>query len=313
MRHGRIPTFAFVALAVLAWAVGCGDGATEPLPQPPPPDPPRATTVTVSPATSQLTALGATVQLTARVLDQNGQAIAGAAVTWASSDAAVATVDGAGLVTAAGNGSATITASAGAASGTAVVTVMQAAGSVVVEPAEATLSAPGDTVRLAATALDANGNEVADAQFSWESSDAAVATVDDAGLVTAVGNGSATITASAGSASGTAEVTVAVPSTSPDRRTLEALYETTGGADWANNTNWLSSAPVADWHGVEVDAAGRVTGLTLANNNLAGWIPSEVGDFDRLRYLHLDRNQLSGPIPPELGLYDPMPSKVVRQ
>ena len=83
--------------------------------------------------------------------------MSGAAVTWTSSDASVAVVDASGLVTAAGNGTATITASAGAASGTAVVTVTQAASSVEVEPAEATLAALGDTVRLAATVFDAKG------------------------------------------------------------------------------------------------------------------------------------------------------------
>ena len=298
--RGRVSIFVFAVLAVLAQVAGCGDGATEPPPQPPP-DPPRPTTVTVSPATSQLTALGETVQLTASVRDQNGQAMAGATVTWVSSESAVATVDASGLVTAAGNGTATITASAGTASGTAAVTVMQAPGSVVVEPAEATLTVPGDTVRLAARAFDANGSEVADAQFSWESDDPAVATVDSTGLVTATGNGTAIITASTGSASGSAKITVAAPADSPDRRTLETLYETTLGASWTNATNWLTSAPVGEWHGVEVDASGRVTGLALSRNNLAGRIPPEVGDLDRLRYLHIDHNALTGPLPPELA------------
>lgn len=301
MSRGRIPVLAFAALSVLAWAAGCGDGATAPPSQPPPPDPPQPTTVTVSPATSTLTSLGATVQLAARVLDQNGQAMAGTTVTWASSAAAVATVDGAGLVAAVGNGTATVTASAGGASGTAVVTVMQAAGSVVVSPAEATLAALGDTLRLVAEALDANGNAVADAQFSWESGDAAVATVDSAGLVTAVGNGTATITASAGSVSGAAEITVAVSQASPDRPALEILYETTAGRQWTNNANWLTSAPVGEWHGVEVDAAGRVIGLALSDNNLAGWIAPEIGDLDRLQYLHLDHNELNGPLPAEIA------------
>ena len=168
-------------------------------------------------------------------------------------------------------------------------------------PPEATLSAVGDTVRLTATASDSNGNELTDAHFSWTSSDASVATVDGSGLVTAAGNGSATITASAGTASGTAEITVAVSADSPDRRTLETLYETTLGADWTNATNWLTSAPVGEWHGVEVDAAGNVIGLALSGNNLAGWIPPEIGDLDRLRYLHIDRNELAGPIPAELA------------
>ena len=293
-RSRRTP---IAALAVLLWAAACGDGATEPPPPSPPPDPPRPTTVTVSPATSQSTALGETIQLTASVLDQNGQAMAGAAVTWMSSEAAVATVNASGLVTAAGNGTATITASAGAASGTAAVRVMQTADSVAVEPTEVTLAVLGDTVGLAATAFDANGSEIAGAQFSWTTSDASVATVDASGLVTASGNGTATITASAGTASGTAEITVVIPASSPDRRTLEALYERTLGAGWTNAAHWLSSAPVGEWHGVEVDASGRVIGLALSGNKLAGRIPPEVGDLDRLRYLHVDRNELTGALP----------------
>ena len=120
-RPRRIFIMATIVLGGVAWASGCGDGATEP----PPPEPPRPAAVTVSPAVASLTALGATVQLTADVRDQNGQAMAGATVTWASSAAAVATVNSAGLVTAAGNGTATITATAGGVSGGAMVTVAQ--------------------------------------------------------------------------------------------------------------------------------------------------------------------------------------------
>ena len=87
-------------MATVAWAAACGDGGTEP----PLPDPPWATTVTVSPATTELNALGATEQLTAEVRDQNGQVMAGAAVTWASSSAAVATASNSELVTAVANG-----------------------------------------------------------------------------------------------------------------------------------------------------------------------------------------------------------------
>ena len=199
--------FVLVAATLLAgivWASGCGDGATEP----PTPDPPRPTTVTVSPATAELAALGATVQLSAEVRDQNGQIMAGATVAWVSGSAAVATVDASGLVTAVGNGAATITATAGSASGTAAVTVTQVPDSVEVSPAEATLAALGDTLWLTAEAFDANGRTVAGAEFGWKSSDSAVAAVDASGLVTAVGNGAATIGATSGGASGVAAVTV---------------------------------------------------------------------------------------------------------
>ena len=116
---------AALAGVALVWACG-GDSPTAP----PTPEPARPATVTVSPATADLTALGATVQLTAEVRDQNARVMAGATVTWSSADTSVATVDASGLVTAVGNGTATITASAGSASGSTVVTVTQSVATV---------------------------------------------------------------------------------------------------------------------------------------------------------------------------------------
>lgn len=117
-------TWRLLAVALLGggvWVSGCGDGATEP---PSTPDLRRPTTVTVTPATAQLVTLDATVQLTAQVRDQNGEAMPGATVTWASADTAVATVSSVGLVTAVGNGKVSIAARTGSASGTATVTVV---------------------------------------------------------------------------------------------------------------------------------------------------------------------------------------------
>ena len=145
MNRRRILVVAAAGLCAAVWTYACGDGATEP--PPPPPDPPRPATVAVAPATVRLTALGATEELTAEVRDQNGTAMAGAAVSWASSAASVATVSATGLVTAAGNGTATITATAGSVSGTATVTVAQEVSAVAVTPALDTLVA-GDTLRL---------------------------------------------------------------------------------------------------------------------------------------------------------------------
>ena len=135
----------------------------------------------------------------------------GVTTTWTTSANSVATVDAAGVVTAAGNGTATITASAGSASGSVVVTVTQEVASVEVSPSVTDLTAWGETVQLTAEALDANGHAVAGAEFSWESADALVAEVDARGLVSGIGEGEATITASAGAAAGSAIVTV--PST----------------------------------------------------------------------------------------------------
>ena len=64
---------------------------------------------------------------------------------------------------------------------------------------------------------------------------------------------------------------------SVDRSALVELYTATDGANWTNNTNWNSSAPLDSWHGVSTDAAGRVTDLSLVSNQLSGSIPSSLG------------------------------------
>ena len=210
----------------------------------------------------------------------------------------MATVNASGLVTAAGNGTATITASAGSASGSAVVTVMQSVASVVVSPSTAELTALGETVQLTAEAFDENGHAVAGAEFLWESSDVAVATVDALGLVRGVAEGTATIRASAGSAQGTAEIMVGP---NQDRAALIALYEATDGPNWVDAENWLTDAPLGDWYGVDADDSGRVVGLSLDRNNLEGSMPTELGSLASLTRLELWQNNLTGPIPPELG------------
>ena len=86
-----------------------------------------------------------------------------------------------------------------------------------------------------------------------------------------------------------------------DRDILIALYNATGGANWTDNTNWLSDEPLGDWYGVTTDADGRVTKLDLMDNRLSGRMPSQLGDLSSLRELRLANNHLSGPIPSELG------------
>ena len=237
----------------------------------------------------------------------HGHAVAGAEFSWESSDVAVATVDAGGLVTAVAEGVATITASAGEVSGSAVVTVMRSVASVEVSPSAQTIGL-GSTLQLTAEAFDENGDAVAGAEFSWESSDAAIATVDATGLVTGVAVGAATITATAGSAQGTAEVTVA----DLDLAALVALYEATDGPNWVNNEGWLTDAPLGEWYGVDTDASGRVVRLDLGArwdndarewipHGLTGPIPPELANLLALKRLWLGGNNLSGPIPAELG------------
>ena len=257
--------------------------------------PPAPTTVAVTPDTVVLTALGQSTQFAAEVRDQVGRVMTDVAVSWTSGDTAVAVVDSTASVTAVGNGTTTIAAVAGNASGHAVALVMQSVGSVIVTPAADSV-APGDTLRLLAEALDENGHTVVGADFNWSSSNGSVATVDASGLVRGVAEGTATISAVADSAQGTARITVF----NPDRAALEALFYATGGPDWARSDGWLTDAPLGRWQGV-VAAGGRVEQLFLYGNQMTGAIPPELGNLVRLESLNLGDNQLTGPIPPELG------------
>lgn len=113
-----------------------------------------------------------------------------ASVAWASDNTTVATVDGTGLVTARKAGTATITATAGGQQALINLTVRpKTAGEVIVDGNDEMVV--GRTQTLTAQ-LD---GEKAVTITSWESSNPAVATVDQAGRVTAHSAGTATISA----------------------------------------------------------------------------------------------------------------------
>ncbi|MXY98360.1 MAG: hypothetical protein F4Z29_11590 [Gemmatimonadetes bacterium] len=271
-----------------------------PTPSPPPPPPaPVPTRIEITPSFARLNAIGQTVQLAARVLDQNGSAVAGASVTWKSGAPDVATITDQGLVTAVDNGSAVITAQSGSLSATLNVTVSQTPGRIVIEPSMAELKTIGETVQLTATVQDRNQHPVAGAEVAWRSGDAEVASVSDQGLVTAVANGTARITARTGSVSASIDVTVMAPS--PDRPALARLYEATGGPEWTDDTNWLTDAPVGEWHGITADSKGRVVKLDLYDNNLGGTIPMELGQLTYIEDLNFNSNGISGEIPATIG------------
>lgn len=116
-------------------------------------------------------------------------------VYWESNNNTVATVDENGLVTVLKAGTATISCrsvSNPAVMGTCVVTVKQYADAVYVSGTTARIL-PGETTQLTA---ELDPDDTTDTTLIWTSSDPAVATVDNNGLVTAVAVGDVTITAS---------------------------------------------------------------------------------------------------------------------
>lgn len=84
-----------------------------------------------------------------------------------------------------------------------------ATATVTVTPAQATLDAIGGTQQLTAVVKDGSGNVLTGKAVSWVSSATGVASVSSTGLVTAVANGSATITATVDGKAGQAAITVA--------------------------------------------------------------------------------------------------------
>lgn len=164
--------------------------------------------------------INGTLQLNAYAVCKDGTNVKINDATWSSDDGAVATVDNSGLVTAVSAGTANITATLSNDSSTFTatfpITVNETAPVTPPKPTieisgatfgngKYTLSmSAGDTVTLTAKLQPESGGAI-----TWISGDTSVATVgNNTGVVTAVKEGTATITASSGDVSATVEVTV---------------------------------------------------------------------------------------------------------
>ena len=172
--------------------------------------------VSVSPSTATV-AIGATTTLTATPVDASGNTVSGQTVTWSTGDASIATVTG-GVVTGKAAGTVTITAAAAGYQGQATITVTPASVASVTLAASQTslLAFVADSVHLGtanvtATLKDAGGNVLTGRTVTWASSDTNVVQVSTSGVVQAIGNGTATITATSGGVSGTIQITSAIP------------------------------------------------------------------------------------------------------
>ena len=94
---------------------------------------------------------------------------------------------------------------------------------------------------------------------------------------------------------------VILPCASGDARAvLMEFYEAADGANWTDDTNWNTDAPLDQWYGVRTDTAGNVEELRLSDNQLSGTIPSSLGSLTSLDALVLAGNRLSGSIPAAL-------------
>jgi hypothetical protein len=91
-------------------------------------------------------------------------------------------------------------------------------------------------------------------------------------------------------------------------RGLRRLYKLTAGKNWTHQRNWLTQAPMNQWHGLVFfpcnslsfkyeDDRGLVREICLRNNNLVGKLPvTAVESLKSLEVLDLGCNRLEGEI-----------------
>lgn len=84
-----------------------------------------------------------------------------------------------------------------------------------------------------------------------------------------------------------------------DSLALVNIYNTTNGSAWTQK--WIRTQPVSTWFGVTV-TSGRVTGLSLPNNNLAGQLLStNIAKLTKLKVLQLQNNHIGDGLPGGIG------------
>jgi len=173
----------FALLLVVACGGGGDDGGGTGVPT-------VASVAITAPAGPQaFQTLTRTAQFTAVARDASSATVAGATISWLSSNPAAATVSGTGLVTAVANGSTQITASASGVTSSAVtVTVAQVVANVTPTPASVAFGAIGSTRQLAAALVDSSGAPVVGAPaVTWtREGTGTTASVSAGGLATAI-------------------------------------------------------------------------------------------------------------------------------
>lgn len=264
-----------LALALAAATAGCGGGGAAPVTGGGPGGTDALASITITHPEGAVT-VGDTMILQVEGRDGAGQPVANLQPRFSSSDAAVATVDTAGVVRGLKEGAASITATVtlGSITRTAsyAVAVLAAQQPAQPDPPAAAIAAfalspatvtlvPGGTAQLEPVATDASGARVTPLpQVAWSVADPAKAGVANGGVVTAIAAGSTTVSASfvadGRTWTATASVTVApAPASSATVQGVEDAFSpstvaiTAGGTvtwtmvDEEHDVTWTGAAP----------------------------------------------------------------------
>jgi|GEM_PF-489879 len=252
------------------------------------------TGVSIVPATASV-GVGASASLVAKIAPGNAT---NKAVTWSSSNTAVAKVDASGVVTGVSVGSATITVKTvdGGFTGSSAVTVstiVVPVTGVTVTPISGTLSL-GGTLPLTATVTPANAT---DKTLTWTSSNPSIVKVDAAGLATGVALGSATVTATTlnGGFKASANLTVSatgIPCANPVSTALPLTQNGVGEFCWVTSG---TISNVNSWNAQLVEING-----VPYTNKWADSLPARINGNYYIHYVsnvgwaHLEVNGTGG-------------------
>ncbi len=233
------------------------------------------TSMAISLATPSVTA-GLTDQVTAtgKYSDGSTRDLSNS-VAWTVSKPAVASISNSGLLTGKTSGATVVTATLGSLTGTNSLSVTSPLlVSILVSPASASVGV-GFTDQFTATGSYSDGSsQNLSSSVTWGVSNSALASISSSGLVSAVLNGPAIITATSGSITGTAPLTITVslvsiivtpafPTIAPGTaQQFKAMGTFTDGStkDITGTVNWSSS----DSTKATIGSSGPTSGLAHA-------------------------------------------------
>lgn len=157
----------------------------------------KPTQIAVTPANVRMDKAGSAQTLVAVGLDKEGTKLENTKVVWASSNTKVANVDATGKIIAVGSGIATVTATQENVKGSSAVMV-EILSALKSEPAELKIEKAEDKPKITATVFNERNEPVAGKNATFTVADQTIATVDAAGVVTPLKDGTTTVIATFG-------------------------------------------------------------------------------------------------------------------
>ena len=199
-------------------------------------------------------------------------------VAWTSSNNADTTINASGLASTIATGTVTITATSGSVSSTGTLTISTATASgLQLTPSSISGLPAGDVQQLTATATFSDGtSQDVTSSVTYTTSDPTIVTVDSKGKLTAVGPGSAVVTATLGGTTATLPVTISnatltsisvtpanpsIPAGQTQQLTATGTYSDGSTQDLTNTATWSSSDPTT----ISVNSTGNVMVMTPAS------------------------------------------------